>query len=132
MSIWLAPIVFIAICTSIVFLLRQLERRRLCRRSVHLDGNSVIPALERPRAMAELARVKAAIGECYGVDPKCIQSTDTISTFSALDSWVLGRGAERLERWLADQGCVDASPSTTVVELADLVARGDPRSDQNI
>jgi len=63
--------------------------------------------------------VMYGVGESYSINPELIRPGDPLSGFIKADSWLLGAGTERLNKWLADNGLdADLRSSLTVLDLA--------------
>ncbi len=72
--------------------------------------------------MQALTRVLTNLGHGYGLDPNLIRPHDRLQPFYDLDSWSLGLGADRITKWLTEEGVtgIDTQPST-VLELIHLI-----------
>jgi hypothetical protein len=80
-----------------------------------------------------LARVLTILGHSYGLDPQLIRPNDRLKQLYDLDSWTLGLGTERVNKWLAEEGVTGgANQLVTVLDLMlfleHRMANGDPSS----
>ena len=62
----------------------------------------------------QASEVLQVIGKSFGVPPEALRLDDRISALTAIDSWMLGRGQEGLNRWLRSKGVTSlrGKPST--------------------
>jgi hypothetical protein len=77
--------------------------------AVPMDGES--------RVASELIQ---AAGVAYRIDPGFLRLDDSLADLAKLDSWDLGSGQERLEKWLRERGVT--SPVGEARTLRDLIA----------
>lgn len=69
-----------------------------------------------------LARVLETLGDIYRVNPQLLRPNDKLKDFFDLDSWSLGIGTEKLNKWLAEEGFTDVNPTpTTILDLVLLL-----------
>lgn len=54
----------------------------------------------------EASEILQAIGKSFHLNPEMLRLDDQISALTAIDSWMLGKGQEDLERWLRAKGVV--------------------------
>jgi hypothetical protein len=58
------------------------------------------------------------IGKSFGLQPEILRLEDPIAALTAIDSWMLGRGQEGVERWLRDKGVTNlGSKPNTIRDL---------------
>lgn len=66
-----------------------------------------------------LTHVLTTLGKSYGLNPQLIRPNDHLQLFYDLDSWTLGLGTERINKWLADEGIT--GKGTQLVTVLDLM-----------
>lgn len=98
---------------------RYLARRALLRGKSRLSVSEIVndlPAHIDRDGASELLQV---IGTSFQLPPELLRLDDPMSKLMAFDSWVLGSGQEKLERWLEQKG-VQALPEKPVT-IRDLI-----------
>lgn len=71
-----------------------------------------------------LSYVLTMLGNSYRLDPHLIRTDDRLKKFFDLDSWTLGLGTERINKWLADEGVTERPGQlVTVLDLMIFLER---------
>jgi hypothetical protein len=118
-----AVTVWVVVGIAVISVAAVLVGRRVSR-SGFLRGRTRIAVdkigEELPGQSKTAFEVIQAVGVAYRIDPGILRPDDDLLTdLAKLDTWDLGSGQERLEKWLRARGIV--SPLTDVRTLRDLV-----------
>ena len=94
----------VAIALLVCLLGRYSSRQRLLRGRHPLAVAEIVNGLPDNLSRNEASEVLRVIGKSFGLQPEILRLEDPIAALTAIDSWVLGRGQEGVERWLRDKG----------------------------
>jgi hypothetical protein len=108
----------------LVWLGKQSAKKRFIRNRIPLSFEEIRRSSQVDVSTESLARVLRTLGDLYRVNPQLLRPNDELKDFFDLDSWSLGTGTEKLNKWLADEGFTDVSPGpTTILDLVLLLER---------
>lgn len=114
----------VLIASLAIVLFRKREERAFLRGRTPVSIAELNIKLSREVGNTSLEDVLAAIGSGYSINPRLIRPEDQIKTFAKMDSWLLGRGEERLSEWLRVQGVSEQfNESATVLDIVQAVDR---------
>ena len=107
--------------TSIAAVLvgRRASRSAFLRGRTRIDVDKLGEVL--PVASKTASQLIHAVGVAYRIDPGLLRLDDLLTDLAKLDTWDLGSGQERLEKWLRARGI--ASALADVRTLRDLAMR---------
>ena len=105
---------------------RYSSRQRLVRGRQPLAVAEIVNGLPYSVSRSEASEVLREIGKSFRLQPEILRLEDPIAALTAIDSWMLGRGQEGLERWLRDKGVISlgSKPNT----IRDLIVAALPFS----
>jgi hypothetical protein len=93
---------------------RYLSRQRLLRGREPLEVAEIVRGLPDAVSRYEASEVLRIIGKSFGLHPEMLRLDDPMSALTAIDSWRLGHGQEKLEHCLKAKGIssLQRKPST--------------------
>lgn len=109
-----ALIAIVLVVTMAYFAGRYWSRWKLLRGRRGIAISEILQELPEGVDRHQAEEVLCAIGLSYGLKPEDLRLDDSLSKLAAIDSWMLGKGQEALEKWLRSNG-VDSfqnSPET--------------------
>ena len=71
------------------------------------------------------------LGESLGFDARMIRPSDRLEVLGQVDSWSLGSGNEKIEKWLEEKHVPDTVSAETVLELAILIEKHSTNASMN-
>ncbi len=97
-------LVAIVVAFLMVSIGRYLSRRKLLRGRQPRAVTEIVNDLPEAVRREEASEVLQMIGKSFGVQPEILRLDDPMSVLMAMDSWMLGHGQGKLERWLRAKG----------------------------
>lgn len=119
--VWLwASLILMSVVIVGFFLSR--ERRKITRGREPKSVAAIYESISENVSFDVFRDLLQEMGNAYSLNPELIRPDDDLKSFARYDSWRLGDGTERLERWMLENG-VDAShiAAETVLDLARIV-----------
>jgi len=111
----------LSVAALLVFGGKLLARRKIVAGRQPLSFDEIQRLSNAEVRLSTLTRVLTKLGESYGLNPQLIRPTDRLQLFYDLDTWTLGLSAERINKWLTEEGVTAIDPQpTTVLDLIRL------------
>lgn len=114
----------------LVWLGKQSAKKRLTSNRIPLSFEEIRRSSQVDISTESLASVFTTLGDFYRVNPQLLRPNDKLKDFSDLDSWSLGIGTERLNKWLQSIGIeeIGTQPNTVLDLLLLVESRNDKPS----
>jgi len=115
-------VVCIGVSAVLVFLFRFLVKKKIESLHERVELNEIYLTVSDSISIKNFTDVFNALGDSYSIDPRVLRPEDSLSKLDKLDSWVLGAGADKMNKWLECRGLSDfeAEPRT-IYDLLFLV-----------
>lgn len=109
-------VILIAVSIWLIIIFRFISIKKLIGKRDHQSLDVIYEGIKNEVSFETFSEVFQSLGDSYSIDPRLLRIEDTLIQLQSLDSWSLGSGTEKMEKWLTDRGITKCDVKLTSVK----------------